>query len=178
MIYELVKHDHPLLSTVLEHFDFDNPPIDPVELATNLTETMLKNNGLGLSASQCGLPYRAFVIANNPVMACFNPRIIDASYETELSLEEGCLTYPYLYLKVKRPRLIKVRYTLPNGETVTERFDGLTARVFLHEMDHMEGINFTTKVHSYHLYKALKKKQQFLRAKKNNMLSEKKLSYV
>jgi len=83
MIYELVKHDHPLLSTVLEHFDFDNPPIDPVELATNLTETMLKNNGLGLSASQCGLPYRAFVIANNPVMACFNPRIIDASYETK-----------------------------------------------------------------------------------------------
>lgn len=178
MVYELVKQDHPLLSTQLEYFDFENPPIDPVELAKNLTETMLKNNGLGLSANQCGLPYRVFVLANNPVMACFNPRVIDASYETEIALEEGCLSYPYLYLKVKRPRMIKVRYTMPNGETVTEKFDGLTARVFLHEMDHMEGVNFTTKVHRYHLDKALKKKQQFLRAKKNNMLSEKKLSYV
>ena len=178
MVYELVKPDHPLLSTQLENFDFANPPIDPIELAKNLTETMLKNNGLGLSANQCGLPYRVFVIANNPVMACFNPRIIDESSQTEIALEEGCLSYPYLYLKVKRPRMIKVRYTMPNGETVTEKFDGLTARVFLHEMDHMDGINFTTKVHCYHLDKALKKKQQFIRAKKNNMLSEKKISYV
>jgi peptide deformylase len=178
MVYELVKPDHPLLSTKLENFDFANPPIDPIELAKNLTETMLKNNGLGLSANQCGLPYRVFVIANNPVMACFNPRIIDESSQTEIALEEGCLSYPYLYLKVKRPRMIKVRYTMPNGETVTEKFDGLTARVFLHEMDHMDGINFTTKVHCYHLDKALKKKQQFIRAKKNNMLSEKKISYV
>ncbi len=167
MVYELVKRDNPLLSTKLEQFDFANPPVDPIELARNLTETMLKHNGIGLSANQCGLPYRVFVIASNPVIACFNPRIIDQSEMTEIVMDEGCLSYPNLFLKVKRPRMIKVRYTMPNGETVTEKFDGMTARIFLHEMDHMEGTNFTAKVHRYHLDKALKKKQQIDRQLKN-----------
>lgn len=171
MAYELVKSDHPALATKLEPFDFSNPPINPVELATQLTETMLKHNGIGLSANQCGLPYRVFVIASNPVIACFNPRIIDQSENTQIVMDEGCLSYPNLFLKVKRPRMIKVRYTLPNGETVTEKFDGMTARIFLHEMDHMDGTNFTTKVHRFHLDKALKKKQQIMRAMKNARLA-------
>lgn len=171
MVYELVKSDHPMLSKVLEPFDFSNPPVDPVELAKNLTETMLKNNGIGLSANQCGLPYRVFVIASNPVIACFNPRIIDESEQTVIAMDEGCLSYPNLFLKIKRPRMIKVRFTMPNGETVTEKFDGMTARIFLHEMDHMDGNNFTTLVHSYHLNKALKTRQQINRAQKNANLA-------
>jgi peptide deformylase len=178
MIYDLVKSDHPLLRQKLETFDFSNSPMDPIELAKNLTETMLKNNGLGLSANQCGLPYRVFVIASNPVIACFNPRVVDESTQTEVSLEEGCLSFPYLFLKVKRPRMIKVRYNLPNGEIATEKFDGMTARIFLHELDHMNGEVFTSKVNQYHLDKGMKARQKFIRARKNNLLSERNVSYV
>lgn len=170
MAYELVQSDHPLLRTKLEAFDFSNPPIDPVELSKILAEAMLKNNGLGLSANQLGLPYRVFVIANNPIMACFNPRIIDESATNEILLEEGCLSFPYLFLKVKRPRAIKVRYTMPNGQTVTEKFDGMTARIFQHEYDHMEGIVYTTKVNQYYLDRGKKMKEKYIRAKKNNQL--------
>lgn len=167
MIYELVKPDHPLLRTKLENFDFSDPPTDPIQLAKDLTETMLKNNGLGLSANQCGLPYRVFVLANNPVIAAFNPRVIDETTQTEIYMDEGCLSFPYLFLKVKRPRIVKVRYTMPNGETTTEKFDGMTARAFLHELDHLNGVVFTDRAHPIHLARGRKAQTKFLRHKKN-----------
>jgi peptide deformylase len=69
---------------------------------------MLYNDGLGLSANQIGLPYRAFAIKAEKIIVCFNPRIVDYSEET-IYLEEGCLSYPNLYIKVKRPKKIKIR---------------------------------------------------------------------
>lgn len=139
--YNLVEESHPLLNQRLEEFDFSNPPVDPVELAQGLTEAMLRHKGIGLSANQVGLPYRVFVMATNPVITCFNPRIVDTG-DVEIVLDEGCLSYPGLSVKIRRAKNIKVRYTLPNGETVTQKFTGITARVFLHEFDHMEGLNF------------------------------------
>lgn len=153
MIRELVSCNDPILKAKMEPFDFKNPPTDPVQLYYDLGETMIENNGIGLSANQVGLPYRAFVLKAQEVIGVFNPRIVDASTESVV-LEEGCLSYPNLFVKVKRPAKIRVRYTLPNGETVTKVFEGLTARAFQHEMDHLDGITYTNRANSYHLKQA------------------------
>ena len=165
MILSLVKSDDPILREEMPLFDFANPPCDPIELAKNLTETMLANNGLGLSANQVGLRYRVFAISCNPVYVCFNPRIVDQTNSNVILMDEGCLSFPNLFLKIKRPRTIKVRFTKPNGDTETIKFDGITARCFLHELDHLNGIVFTSKANSYHLEKAMKYKKMIERGK-------------
>lgn len=141
MIYDLVDKNDEMLHKAVEKFNFANPPIDPSELANNLAETMLYNNGMGLAANQCGLPYRAFVIKSNPILACFNPIIVDDNSEA-ITLEEGCLTIKGYIIKITRPKLVKVRYTQPDGQVITRVFDGLTARIFQHEMMHLEGKTF------------------------------------
>ena len=140
----LVDDNHPLLQQTLPKFDFANPPADPIEIAHALTREMIRHKGLGLSANQLGLPVRAFAMATNPVIVCFNPVLVDVSSE-EILLDEGCLSYPNLFVKIPRPSFIKVRYTLPNGQTDTYKYTGMTARIWLHEFDHMEGIDFLTR---------------------------------
>jgi len=153
----LVNNTDQILYTKTERFDFSNPPIDPSELAHILAQTMIANNGIGLAAPQIGLPYRAFVLTGKPIMCCFNPIIVDTSSE-QIYLEEGCLSFPNLIVKIKRPKIIRARYTMPNGETVTNKFIGMTARIFQHELDHLNGVVFTQRANSYHLEKARKKK--------------------
>lgn len=153
----LVNNTDQILYTKTERFDFSNPPIDPSELAHILAQTMIANNGIGLAAPQIGLPYRAFVLTGKPILCCFNPIIVDTSSE-QIYLEEGCLSFPNLIVKIKRPKIIRARYTMPNGETVTNKFIGMTARTFQHELDHLNGVVFTQRANSYHLEKARKKK--------------------
>lgn len=152
---KLVDSNHPLLSTELELFDFDNPPTDPIQLAYDLVETMKQERGMGLSANQCGLPYRVFCMESDPVLVMFNPRLLDVSSEM-VELDEGCLSFKNLWLKVKRPLHIKVRYTEPNGNVVTRKFTGMSARCFLHELDHMNGIKFVEHVGKVQLAMAKK----------------------
>lgn len=163
----LVSHDHPLLSTKLEDFDFANPPVDPVALSHQLAELMMRSRGVGLSANQAGLPHRVFVMASNPIVVCFNPRLVDVG-EEQVILDEGCLSYPGLAVKVKRAKNIKVRYTQPNGEVVTQKFTGLTARIFQHELDHMNGENFINRAGPLAKQRAMdkwKKTQRLLKLK-------------
>ena len=152
----LVSYKDPILKQKMELFDFNNPPVDPFELTKTLTKVMDDNNGLGLSACQIGLPYNVFVMNTDPLIACFNPKIVDQSEEI-ISLEEGCLSFPNVSIKVKRPRRIKVRFTKPNGETVTETFYDMTARVFLHEYDHCQGLVMFDRANKYHVEQAKKK---------------------
>jgi peptide deformylase len=133
-----IKHPDPMVFKKMEPFDFTNPLINPIQLAYDLAETMLVEGGIGLAANQAGLPYNAFVIKSEHIIACFNPKIVDASPET-IVLEEACLSFPGLVVKVKRPKSIKVRYTEPNGNVVTTQFDGMTSRVFQHEHAHLQG---------------------------------------
>ena len=156
MIRDLVDCNDPILRLPLEKFDFTNPPTDPLELAVDLAETCLHHNGLAIAANQVGLPYRVFVIRGDEIITCFNPTIVDQSPET-IVLEEGCLSFPGLFVKVKRPKKIKVRYTEPNAETVTQIFDGFTARVFQHELDHLNGIVYTGRANRFHLEQARKR---------------------
>lgn len=158
MIHQLVPSNDPILKQELEQFDFSNPPTDPIQLAHDLAESMLAHNGLGLSANQIGLPYRVFAIKAEQILVCFNPKIVDHSDET-IYLEEGCLSFPDLYIKVKRPQKIKIRYTEPNGNTVTKLFSGLTARVILHEYDHMQGLTYLQRANRIHIEQAKKNKK-------------------
>jgi peptide deformylase len=137
----LVPDTDPVLYEPVVPFDFSNPPIDPVLLSHTLAQALIKHKGIGISANQLGLPYRVFAMATNPITVCFNPRIVDVGDE-QIVLDEGCLSYPGVFIKIKRPKNIKVRFTLPNGETVTHTYSGMTSRIFQHEYDHQEGINF------------------------------------
>lgn len=141
MILSLVDKNNDGLRQKMSKFDFLNPPTDPIQLVKDLSETMLANNGIGLAANQVGLNFNCFVIKANPIIACFNPTIVDQTTE-KILLEEGCLTYPGFYVKVKRPTNIKVRYTEPNGNIVTKKFIGMTSRIFQHEIEHLNGEMF------------------------------------
>ncbi len=166
MIYDLVEPTDPILRTEMPEFDFSNPDIDPLDLVSNLAETMLHNGGIGIAANQCGLEYRVFVLMAEDLIPCFNPKIVDVSQEQVL-LEEGCLSYPGLTVKVKRPRRIKVRYTEPNGNVETKTFDGMTARAFQHELSHLNGVVHLDEASYIHKQQAMKRWKKIQRARKN-----------
>lgn len=159
---KLVSKDDPILQTIVKPFDFKNPPTDPKKLADDLIAFMCENNALGLAANQVGLPYHAFAIGSpaNPeeCSVIFNGNIVSHSDETE-SLEEGCLTFPGLYVIIKRYSNVRMRITDFEGNTTTNTFDGLTARIMQHEMDHLNGILFTEHASKFHLDRAKRKKK-------------------
>ena len=145
MIYTLLEPDHPLLLTALPEITAETEPESRQELLDNMVETMKHYGGIGLSANQCGIPIRMFVFGDNEnYVPCFNPRIIEAS-EKKIPIEEGCLTYPGLFVKIFRPDEVTATFEDENRELHEETFTGLMARVFLHEMDHMNGIDFQTR---------------------------------
>jgi len=73
-IFQLVNEEHPILKQALLEFDFEKPPVDPVKFASSLVETCKLHRGLGLSANQCGFPYRVFVMGSEDnFVAFFNP---------------------------------------------------------------------------------------------------------
>lgn len=154
---KLVNYNDPILTKVCDVFDFSNPPFDPIVFAQELVKFMYDNNGLGLAANQLGIPYAVFAMRGNPDnFVCFNPKIISSS-ENYVSLEEGCLSRRGLIVKVKRPDSVRVRFNTPNGDTRTETFIGITARVFQHEMDHMNGELYFNKASRYHRDVAMRK---------------------
>jgi len=167
MILKHVRPDSPILNQKTEMFNFSTPPTDPIELAKDLYETLMTTKYLGLSAPQVGLPYRVFALRSQPGIVCFNPRVVDVSTE-EVVLDEMCMTFAHLAVPVKRPKKIKVRYVEPNGNVKTETFDGLTARYFLHELDHLNGILYTQKANKMHVERAMRKKKQIERQLKRN----------
>ena len=155
--YRLIESNSPLLTIPLSGCSED---LNRKELKENLIETMQNFTGIGLSANQCGIMERVFVmysdIKKKEIMACFNPKIISES-EEKILMDEGCLTYPGLWVKVKRPEGIEVMYEDENGKKQEKALFGLEARVFQHEYDHMEGTNFTKKVSRLRLDRAKKR---------------------
>jgi peptide deformylase len=152
-----MKLDNRYLLEKCENFNFSDLPFDPIEYAENLVKFMYERNALGLAANQVGNPYRIFAMRGSPEnFVCFNPRIIDTS-DKQIVLEEGCLSYPNLIVKVKRPESIRVRFNTPNGDTITRQFTGMTSRVFQHEYDHLEGSIFYNKANRVHREQAMRK---------------------
>ena len=154
---QVVKYPNPILTTRCQEFDFKAPFMDPQVLANALMTAMYDNNGIGISANQIGVPARVFAIRGPEFnYVCFNPKIVSHSDETSV-LEEGCLSFPGLVVKIKRPEEIRVRFMTPSGGTDTKTFGGLTARIFQHEMDHLDGVLFYNKANKFHRDQALRK---------------------
>jgi peptide deformylase len=154
---KLVRDDDPILTRECDNFDFSNPPFDPVEFAQELVKHMYEWNAIGLAANQVGVPYRVFAMRGAPEnFVCYNPRVVQPSDQT-IVLEEGCLSYPGLFVKIKRPQHVRVRFSLPNGDVRTETFTGMSARTFQHELDHVDGIRFYDRANRYHRDQAFKK---------------------
>jgi peptide deformylase len=156
---KLVEESSGILTQVCGDFDFQDPLVDPKELAQKLHFHMIRNDGLGISACQIGIPLRAFAmrIEQDTPFVLFNPRIVNVS-EKEIPMKEGCLSFPLLFLNVKRPDAVRLRYQTETGETVTNQFIGMTARIALHEMDHMDGVVFTSRASQYETQRALRKR--------------------
>lgn len=155
-----MKLDDRYITTVCEEFDFKDPPFDPIDFAQALVKFVHENNALGVAANQVGNPYRVFAMRGSPEnFVCFNPKIVQES-EQQIVLEEGCLTYPGLLVKIKRPEFIRARFTTPNGDTITRQFIGMSARVFQHEMDHLDGIRFYDRANRFHREQAMRKWRQ------------------
>lgn len=159
--YKLVDASSPVMNAPVSNFDFADPPVDPVELAQDLVAHMNHFSGIGLSANQLGLPYRCFVMVGDPVYAVFNPKI--TAVDGEVMMDEGCLSYPGLYVKVKRPESIRVRFQDPYGDIVVKKFNGMTARVFQHEYEHMQGERFTDSLSQFALNRAREKQAKILK---------------
>lgn len=116
--------------------------IDPDALVREMMSIMILNHGIGLAAPQVGVNAAVMVMGNRDAgYAYFNPRVIAVGTEVAPA-QEGCLSYPGLYLNIKRPTIVKVEYEDTTGETHTKELSGIMARVFLHEMDHLYGICF------------------------------------
>jgi peptide deformylase len=151
-------------------FDFDNPPYEPIQLIKDMYHTMINNNGIGISHVQIkehNEPYSVFVINMEPdVKAFFNPVVVGYSDDI-ISLEEGCLSFPGMICKIKRPRHVRIRFQDENGDTHTELFTGITARVCQHEYDHLNGELFFNKANKYHRDLALKRWKAYIKTKEN-----------
>ena len=132
---------------------------DRIELSKVMYDTMAKYGGIGLSANQVGLPFRMFIMGGHPqidngrVRSVFNPLINDVSEET-VSMKEGCLSFPFLFLTITRPKWCHVKYTDENGKDVEEVLHGMNARIFMHENEHMNGYVFTDLVSKFKLKRA------------------------
>lgn len=135
---------------------------DAEELEKAMCQFMLDNHGIGLAANQIGITKRVFVMGSYNIagfpepFALFNPKIIEASKEMVLD-QEGCLSYPGLYLTVKRPGWIIAEYQNSKGDIVEARFEGYLAKCFQHELDHLDGVCFVDKVSQMKLQLAMKK---------------------
>ena len=151
------------MDDTLKQFDFK----DRVDLSKVMYDSMVKYGGLGLSANQVGLPYRMFVMGGHPEienlkMTCFNPIIISSSVEEEV-MKEGCLSFPFLFLSINRPKWCHVKYTDQHGKEIEETLHGMPARIFQHENEHMNGYVFTDLVSKFKLKRAEEVKLKLLK---------------
>lgn len=156
----IVKFPDPILRQRMPEFDFANPIMDPVKLEKDMIEIMLSADGIGLAANQVGIATRVFVMGHrdNPesAQAFFNPKIIENTTEIA-DIEEGCLSFPGIYVKIKRPTAIKVQWQNSQGIIEEGKFDGYNCKCFLHEYDHLEGIVFQDRVSTLKWTMAVKK---------------------
>ena len=160
--FKLVSEDDSILREVLPEFDFANPPVNPNEFASTLVETCKKHDGYGLSANQCGFKHRVFVVgAGDDYVAFFNPKIVET--KGEVHMMEGCLSFPLLGLHITRPAELVIEYQDFTGETKSGHYVGMTARCILHELDHMNGIVYTSKAKPLALQSGMKKRNKVMK---------------
>ena len=172
MILPIVAYGDPVLRKECEEINADYPNLK--ELIINMKETMYNASGVGLAAPQIGKAIRIFLIDASPfaededlsdtdraALKTFNKVFINAQIikeeGEEWAFSEGCLSIPDVRQDVFRQPKITIEYQDEDFKTYTEVLEGLAARVFQHEYDHIEGILFTDKLST--LKKRLLKKK-------------------
>ena len=155
-MYELINENDPLLREIMPLVtSFDDELAD---VAKRMIVTMIERRGFGLAAPQVGLALRMFVMnSKGKIISCVNPEIIETDDEVVCE-EEGCLSFPDLTLKVTRAEKITGYYVTAEGELITETLEGIDARCFQHELDHLNGITFDKRVSKLVLSMARKKR--------------------
>lgn len=160
---ELVEPKHRALSekAFLDPFKSD---VDWPAKEKDMMQLMDDKLGMGLAAPQVGSNYRMFVMAHSHLgyIGCYNPKVLET--EGTVTIKEGCLTFPLLFLNIERAEKIKVRYTKSDGETDVEVWmDGMDARCFLHELDHLEGKLFLDEISDLKLRRAKQQRDKLLK---------------
>ena len=168
---KLLGENHPMLKMPIPEYLGILPSTPMDTLIKRMKMTMKLYGGIGLSANQCGVFHRVFVIGTEDFqIACINPKVTASSTEM-LKDNEGCLSYPALYLKIERPSWIMASFYNENGEHVEMKMEGLTARCYQHELDHMNGIRFVEHTGPVSLRLARQKQEKLIktitRKKKN-----------
>jgi peptide deformylase len=157
---KIVNFPDAILRERMPEFDFDNPSQNPKTLEKEMIETMFANNGMGLAANQVNQHVRMFVMGHKDIpeaaQAFFNPIVIASTEDVKL-LEEACLSFPGIFVGVKRPSAIKARWQTSSGEFQEGEFRGYECKCFLHELDHLEGIVFQDRVSTLKWAMAVKK---------------------
>jgi peptide deformylase len=172
MILPIIAYGDPVLRKLATEIDKEYPELKT--LIANMKETMYNASGVGLAAPQIGLAIRLFLIDTSPfaededlddkkraTLKAFNHVFINAKIikeeGEEWSFNEGCLSIPDVREDVSRQPKVTIEYQDEDFNTHTEVLEGLTARVFQHEYDHIEGVLFTDKLST--LKKRLLKKR-------------------
>jgi len=161
----LIKYPDQRLQQTVKDFDFNS--LDAKKIEHEMIQTMQTEMGIGLSANQVGLDAKIFVMQPhnlpkiNAPFAVINPVIEQATTELVL-MEEGCLSFPKLHLKISRPHTITVKYIDSRQKECIMILSEINARIFLHEFDHLYGINFIDRVSKLKLEMAFKKQQKLL----------------
>ena len=165
-ILKLLDQYDPFLKIPTIPVDFNNlGGLNLASLCVSLMKSVEHYGGLGLSANQVGFVYRICVInhiQDNKVYSLINPRIIEQSDKT-VSFNEGCLSFPGLFLKISRPDWVVVEFQAGNGEKLTKKFEGVYSTCVLHELDHLDGKVFTDLVSPIKLEIAKQKVKQNIR---------------
>lgn len=115
------------------------------ELIFNMLETLEANKGLGLAANQVGKSLRICIIKfESKTYILINPKLKTKSWK-KVVFEEGCLSFPGLYFPVKRHAEVAIEAQDRKGNKITVKADGMLSRAFQHEIDHLDGIVFTSR---------------------------------
>ena len=159
----LYEGDYPLLYDEVPEYKGSLPNSNMTTLIKRLQLTRKLYGGIGLSANQCGVYERVFVIGTDDFqMACINPKVISVS-DDFVKIDEGCLSYPGLYLKIARPESVVVEYTDENWKLQQTTLKVINSRCFVHELEHMNGKKFTDNVGPVALQVAKRKQNKIVK---------------
>lgn len=145
---QLVEPSAPVMNRPALHNPFADKTIDWKGRESQMINLMHDHHGLGLAAPQIGSSYRMFVMSHSQLgdIGVYNPDIVSYS-DANAMWQEGCLSFPLLFLSIKRPEEITVRFTRSDGHKQIElTMQGRDARIFQHEYDHLQGSMFLDKV--------------------------------
>ena len=144
---KLVYYPDEILEREVKDVNLEDPGFDPLELKEQMVDLMLQHGGIGLAANQIGLDAKVFVFGDSKENStiCINPTILQYTKDTQYDVE-GCLSFPNTFVKVNRPKEILAQWYDENLQECVVKIEGYSAKVFLHELDHLLGITIKDRV--------------------------------